>query len=331
MDSSSRDPAELARRKLSTQVMAGRAFLIKTPPAQRYFRETYTWLTTGALGALVYGRPRLGKTSATRWVLSALGQALGPLPWLEIPIRGQRVASEREFFQHILRCARHREYGKGTAGDRRDRLAEWLIRRARRSPVNAFVMFIDEAQLLTEHHYYWLLNIGNELDAAGCRLFCLLVGQSELMDDKQEMIDAGQEQIVGRFMVRTLEFPGIQSEDEVRQCLEAYDQTEYPPGSGKRFTEHYVPKAVSKGLHLQSLAAGVWGNFATVWRQVGFEGPAVIPMHYLGATITGVLNAVADHDADFLTVDQGTLARCVQASGYYESLRMMRATLAKGG
>ena len=166
-------------RTILTRVMAGRAFMIKTSPATTYLVKLKSWLTTGSHGAMIHGRPRLGKTMATRWVLRTVRELIGYVPSIEIPIRDQRVASEREFFQHVLHCAKHKFYDIGTAGDRRDRLTEWLVIMARRSPVNAVILFFDEAQDLTERQYRWLLNIDNELDMRGYRLFCLLVGQPE--------------------------------------------------------------------------------------------------------------------------------------------------------
>lgn len=105
MNNTKPDCVQLERRKLSTRVMAGRAFMIKTPPSQQYMRKMKTWLTTGSQGALVYGRPRLGKTLATRWMLKMLPEALGIFPWIEVPIREQRIASERVLSTCTSLCA----------------------------------------------------------------------------------------------------------------------------------------------------------------------------------------------------------------------------------
>jgi len=259
-----------------------------------------------------------------------LPEVIGYVPWIEVPIRDQRIASEREFFQHVLHCARHKHYMEGSAGDRRDRLTEWLVPRALRSPVNAAVLFIDEAHLLTDQHLKWLLNAGNELDARGCRLFCLLVGQSELRDKKIELIEHGLEQIVGRFMVRELEFPGIRSEDEVTECFAQFNNTVYPAGTGILFPSNFVPQAVSHGFSLRELSPCVWGAFETEWRKAGFTGAPVIPMHYLTASLTGILNSLVKYDKPELVVHGKVVEECVRASGYLESLRALQAVISSG-
>ncbi len=119
---------------LVSRLLAGRAFLVKTPPCIAFFAYLKRWLLTGNSGGVVFGWPRLGKTSATRWVLRAVQEIFGTLPFIEIPIRKQHLAHEGAFFQHLCRCGRQRHYARGTVADRRDRCIEMLIGRARRSP-----------------------------------------------------------------------------------------------------------------------------------------------------------------------------------------------------
>lgn len=317
-------------RKMLTMVMAGRAFMIKTSPATIYLLKMKTWLITGSHGAMIYGRVRLGKTMATRWVLRAIRELIGYVPFIEVPIREQRVASEREFFQHILHCAKHRFYDVGSAGDRRDRLAEWLVIRARRSPVNAFILFIDEAQYLTEHHYRWLLNIDNELDMRGCRLFCLLVGQPNLSEKKIQLIDKGLEQIVGRFMVREYEFPGICTEDQLTDCFTEFNNTEYPAGTGAKFPSSFIPQAVGGGFMLQDLVPATWSEFQKLWSAAQIAEGFEIPMHYLTAALTEMLDNLSKVDTEKLRVPESIIKKCVAASGYSESLRALKARADNG-
>lgn len=234
---------------------------------------------------------------------------------------------QREFFQHVLRCARHKHYRDGTAGDKRDCLTEWLVARAQRSPINSAVIFIDEAHLLTEQHFNWLLNIGNEMDASGCRLFCLLVGQAELAKRKVEYIGEGLEQIVGRFMVRELDFPAIKSQEEVEECYSQFHDTHYPTGSEILFPENFLPRAVADGFHLKNLAPASWSAFEKEWHSVGLDSDPLIPMHYLTATLTGILNALVSHDAPSLSVQSKIIRQAVRESGYLESIQSLKVAL----
>jgi type II secretory pathway predicted ATPase ExeA len=313
------------RAKIIARVIAGRSFLVKTDPASRYLKELTTWLSTGSQGAIVYGRPRLGKTSATRWVLSKLPQLLGSVPTIEVPIRGQNIPTENSFFQYLLTIIKHQHTKSGNSCDKRNRFTDWLVIRAQRSPINTAILFFDEAQLLTDQHYDWLLNIGNELDQCGCRLFCLLIGQRELLRKKAKLIDDGKEQIVGRFMVRTLEFSGIKSEAELTKCLTEYNNTVYPMGSAICFPSNFIPLAVSSGFQLQDMSPGIWACFREKWEQtVGQQEPA-IAMQYITSTLMGLLNSLADRDNKGMRVSSEQIEKAVSASGYLESLLAMKA------
>ncbi len=316
---------EASRRKLSLQVLAGRAFLIKTPPAETYLRELHGWLSSGALGAIVYGRPRLGKTSATRWVLGQMNMFIGRIPWIEIPLRDQRIATEREFFQFLLRCARHREYAKkGTAADRRDRLSEWIIARARRSSIGTFVFFVDEAQRLTQMHFQWLLNVSNELDAVGYRLFCIFVGQQTLKKKKAELLDDEQEQIVGRFMIHELAYVGIINDQQIAECLIQYDNTLYPADTDQKFVSNYVPENFKSGFRLSALSGLVWSSFQTAWSEAGRSKTAEVPMHYLASTVICLLNDLSKKDFKTIVCGRREIDIAVAKSGYQDAVRAWR-------
>ncbi|MDI1309327.1 MAG: ATP-binding protein [Methylotenera sp.] len=313
------------RTNLSTRLLAGRAFLIKTPQAALYLKLMSSWLTTGSQGAIIYGRPRLGKTSATRWTLHMLPEIIGRFPVVEIPVRGQFVASEKAFFQHLLTCIKHRHAMIGTAGDKRDRFSQWLINRAIRSPINGAVLFLDEAQLLQNQHYDWLVNISNELDKNGCRLFCLLVGQTELIEKKNELINEGREQIVGRFMVREHEFVGLVSEKDIISILNEFDHTIYPSGSDKLFAESFIPLGIHSGFKLASLGPGMWQTFEKLWLEQGLFGQINIPMHYFTSALISTLNIMVSKDKCNLSISHDVLVNAVSASGFKESLRILKA------
>lgn len=130
---------------LVARVLAGRAFLVKTDGCVQYYSRLKRWLTSGNQGAVVFGRPRLGKTSATRWVLSMIQQAFGKVPFVEVPIRKQHLQNEGAFFQFLLKCCRHKHYNRGTVADKRDRFMEAMLSRARRSSIRMVIRVIQKA------------------------------------------------------------------------------------------------------------------------------------------------------------------------------------------
>lgn len=307
---------DLDRQRLTARVMIGKAFLIKTPACKKLYAHIERWLTCGMLGAVVYGRPRLGKTSAARWSLSVLRQLVAPVAWVEVPVRKQHLENEGAFFQYLLRCARNKWQNKGTVADKRDRFTEALITRALRSPIKTVILFFDEAQLLTELHYSWLINISNELEARGLRLFCLLVGQHQLITRKDTFIVEGLDEIVGRFMVDHWAFPGIESLADLTQCLIAYEEVIYPEKNGAPFLAYYVPLALESGWSLKTTAETFWNAFTDVWSGAGRTDGVVIPMHYMSSALLIFLNQLCRIDTNALVVTETMVTAAVKRCGF---------------
>ncbi len=312
---------------LTSRVLAGRAFLVKTPVCILYFAYLKRWLLTGNQGAVVYGWPRLGKTSGTRWVLSAIQEVFGTLPFVEVPIRKQHLHNEGAFFQYLLKCCRHRYYSKGSVTDKRDRFLEAMLNRARRSVTRTVILFIDEAHQLDELEYQWLQNISNELDAAGARLFCLLVGQHDLSSKRDSLILDGFEQIVGRFMTEEWSYRGLNSAEEIKVVLAAYQESFYPEKAkgGRPFLSYYVPIAFKSGWRLAPLATLLWEAYQATWKSLGGDASELeVPMQYLSSAIISLVNLLAEKDSTSLEVDIKTVNKAVGESGFRNAMLQLR-------
>jgi type II secretory pathway predicted ATPase ExeA len=310
---------------LVARVLAGRAFLVKTDSGVQYYLRLKRWLATGNQGAVIYGRPRLGKTSATRWVLGMIQQTYGKVPFVEVPIRTQHLQNEGAFFQFLSKCCRHKHYKKGTVADKRDRLLESLLGRARRSSIRMVILFIDEAQDLEELHYQWLRNISNELDMAGCRLFCLLVGQPELADKRQSLLAEGLEQIVGRFMTESWGFSGLRNSLQLKEVLIGFDNAFYPKVDGKPFVSYFIPQAFEHGFRLEGVSDQLWDEFQKRWNELLIDRPIEIGMQYVASAITILLNDASAHDRLDFSVDQTKIIKCIERSGFVDAMKVLNS------
>ncbi len=310
------------RAKLVNRVIAGKAFLIKTPPAARLLADILQWLITGARGACVFGPPTIGKTSAIRWALGALPQLVGgTLPWYEIPIRGEENPYKREFFQHCLRCVKHKHYQLGTGGDKRDRFSEFLIGRAKGSTLNCVVLFLDEAQQLQPKQFEWLLDIGNEADARGSKIFFILGGQKKLVAMRDEFIASGDMQFVARFLSRMHSFSPLTSAEDLHDCYLQFGETVYPRGAGNPyFPQHFVPISWEQGFRPEQLVPSVWQEFSKISEIIRPGHPVSVPMANATVALMTILNECSN--AGFvervvpLRIVEGAVWRC----GYQEEL-----------
>lgn len=207
-----------------------------------------------------------------------------------------------------------------------------MLKRARRSATRTVILFIDEAQQLNELEYQWLQNISNELDAAGGRLFCLLVGQHELSSKRDGLMLEGYEQIVGRFMTEEWSFRGLNSQAELKTVLAGYDNAIYPSErkGGKPFLSYFVPVAFSAGWHLTELATPLWNIYEERWRALGAKGEPEIPMHYVNSTIISLLNTASRKDGLLLEISNKAIGKAVEGSGFDNAMtQFLRARALK--
>jgi hypothetical protein len=308
---------------LVSRVLAGRAFLVKTPACIEYYTRLKSWFSMGIQGAIVYGRPRLGKTSGSRWVLGAIQMVFGKIPYVEIPIRKQHLHNEGAFFQFMLKCCKHKYYNRGTVADKRDRLFEALLARARRSSIRMVILFIDEAQELEELHYQWLRNISNELDSAGYRIFCLLVGQKELIEKRKSLLVEGMEQIVSRFMTEVSMFSGLRNIGELRSVLNGFDLAVYPAENGRPFPGYFAPLAYAHGWRLEDLAEQIWSEYESCWNDLSIDFPIEVGMQYVTSTVTKILELASKRDKSAIEIKKNAIKECVKNSGFTASAQIL--------
>ena len=89
---------------------------------------------------------------------------------------------------------------KGTASMMKERLTNALISDSRETQYRRVVLFIDEAFLLTEKDFIWLMDIHNNLDMCNVHLTVLMFGTNELKGIKNAYCRARRFQIVDRFI-----------------------------------------------------------------------------------------------------------------------------------
>ena len=91
----------------------------------------------------------------------------------------------------------------------RQRIVNRIIVNALDTKYRRAILFVDEAYLLHDKEYLWLIDIYNELNLNDILFTVFLFGTRELKEQKTGYIRAGKKQIVLRFMVNEFEFMGI--------------------------------------------------------------------------------------------------------------------------
>jgi hypothetical protein len=304
----------------SHPIITGR-YLIPTSEILKIYEILILWLENKTPGAIVYGRPRIGKTNAITFLIKSLKKNLGEsLPVYHILCDQHNKPNENTFFENLLRDIDHGFQLNGSANIKRERLIKYLIHQGEISGHSRIILFMDDAQRLFEIQYGWLMDIYNLLYKYGITLTVILVGQEELMHQKNAFLQAKKAQIIGRFMVCQYKFNGIKSIVDIKICLKSYDTiSEFPHDSGWSFTRYYFPNAFAEGIRLESCAEDLFSAFTTLRQEYGIKKPFEIPMEYFTLTINYALRKFGADGSNINWISKNNWYEAIRNSGYIEA------------
>lgn len=261
-------------------------------------------------GALVYARPRMGKTHAIDYVTLHLARHCADVLVLRLSCEHHRTDYEGPFFSALLGAAGARHPLPKSLADKRFALLSRIREQLQIRQGYVVVLFCDEAQRLSKHGLEWLRDVHDQLAQHGYRLITFLVGQPHLMQQRAQYQISGDEQIVARFMIEHLQFRGIASAQDAATCLASYDLTRYPEKDGPTFTGFFYPNATRAGFNLEQHAQ--------------LAGPLEIPMDYFTRAVETVLLQGPQWDRLGLELDTAQWERAVMQSGYVAAQRTVQ-------
>lgn len=301
-------------------IQTGR-YLIGTNEIARMQKLVTHWINNRSPGAIIYGRPRLGKTRAVKYLINSLKHSWAfDLPIFSMGCNQHKIPNEGVFFEEMLDSFGHGLPYSGTPSKKRNRLTNFLIEKADLSGQNKVVLFLDDAQRLVEMEYNWLMDINNALDKYGVSMTAILVGQPELIHQRGAFRTAKKTQIIGRFMVHDYQFQGIKTIDDIKACLTGYDSSsEYPEGSGWSFTRYFFPEAYEEGMRLESCADVIYEEITRIRREAGINNEMETPMQYLTLAIEYILKNFGTTGHELKWVERAHWNEAIYESGYIES------------
>lgn len=296
-------------------------YLIATKEIDKLCYIVGNWIENRFPGAIIHGRPRLGKTRAISYLIKVLPHDLKEnIPMFHIRCRTYKNARENTFFEDILAGVGHSAADVGRPSEKRERLKNFFVTIAEKSKQNKIVIFIDDAQKLTSIHYDWLMDIYNELDEYGITLTTILVGHDSLIDQRKKFIRQAHYQIIGRFMSDSYQFNGLNNLEDMRILLEEYDEgTEFPQGSGLSFTDYYFRESFAKSFRLAHYAEDLYNVFREIQIEKGLSSEKEIPMQYVTLTIEYILKRYGYKKEQLNGLGKNHLKMAIINSGYIQS------------
>ncbi|MEK4510803.1 MULTISPECIES: ATP-binding protein [Paenibacillus] len=258
-------------------------YQIPTNEIMKIFKSVSRWIQLRITGAVIYGRPRLGKTWMIKYLKNKIPTHLGvDLPIHHIVSLHAKIAKEEEFIESLLSDMDHAFALAGKVGAKRQRLLKFLEQQGCTNSLRMVVLFIDEAQCLDSLHFEWLMDYYNKLDLLRVTLVVFLVGQPQLYTQKTIYSRGHEDQIIQRFMIEEHKFNGLKNEMDIKSCLISFDErSEYPKDSGWSFTRYYFPEAFTVGERLQNFSKDIHDLYVELRTKYNIKGPFEIPMKHM--------------------------------------------------
>lgn len=289
------------------------SFYLATPPIEAFANKIRQWFLATIPGGVVYGPPRVGKSSAIEYVMHAHEQVFGHnIPVFKVDWKRGRL-TEAAFYERLLVACDHAlPTARTRAADLEKRLLEYLISSVAPSGTSCLVWFVDEAHFLTVDDFGWLMNIQNGLTRRKIRMYTFLVGEPRLRDTRETFIVSGDAQIIGRFMWSQYEFPHLKSAEDFAFVLSGYDT--YCPSANNKvsITESFVPKAWAGGWRLVDQAKIIWEPYVAERRAASRDKPHLMSMQACTILVAQLLHWLAKCDATALAVDKALVKMAVE-------------------
>lgn len=243
------------------------------------------WISMNDCGAIIYGESRAGKTRAIRYIALHLKEKYST----QLPVytftATDHVPTQKTFYASLLASIGHEEPHKGTAVQMRQRLVNRIIVNALDTKYRRAVLFIDEAYLLSDKEYLWLIDIYNELNLQDILFTVFLFGTKELKQQKISYISAGKKQIVLRFMVNEFEFKGITNQREAAICMASVDKPFKPNGWKEDviLSKLFFPLSYQDGLKLSYYAEDLWNAFEIIKKENNIHTNQILMKYFMDA------------------------------------------------
>ncbi|RCW40581.1 AAA family ATPase [Paenibacillus prosopidis] len=298
-------------------------YLIPTKEVLRLMESIYKIVNNRLPGMIVYGRPRLGKTSAVKFAIENLPTQIGaPLPIIIANSNAYRVPSEEKFFLDLLNDFKFPFPARRKPAEMRRQIVNLMLEKAEKSKMRRIILIMDEAHRLTEFHYNWLMDIYNELDREKISMSVISVGQEELLSRRTFFLEQKKSQIIGRFMTHEHHFFGLRTLEEIKLVLRCYDSADissYPVDSDWSYTRFFFPDGFQNGERLEKEAKQLYKLFVEIRKEHGVSTDFEIPMEYFAFTIENALKIYGAHGDQCEWISNNQWKEAIKITGYIES------------
>ncbi|MGY4516236.1 AAA family ATPase [Lysobacter sp. HA18] len=308
-------------------------YAIYTKPVEHLANFLLANIAEGHHGATAEAGGGVGKSTAlrfltdnaSRWLKDAHGNPMGVAARMIMP-SGQR-RGDRQFWGAMNSRLKLGNAIRLDAGVALERLVNYIRTRCGEARQRRMVLFIDNAQRITDAEYDYLEDLDALIAEEKLSLFILLMRQSDATGVKiSDDWTSRPSHTVRRWFMDTTSFRPLIGVADVVHALGKYDRKMTFPTPDTSFTRYFARDAFDRGWTLSSQAALIIEVINSLRRKYKLPPTDAWPMATFTLTVRYLLADIAARTRDFRGFDDNQIRQALVASGYLR-LEFVRAKL----
>jgi len=307
-------------------------YQINTKPTERLANFIRTNIFEGHHGCSAYGGGGIGKTTAityltdnaSRWLINTDKQPMAVAMRMVMASGIRRT--DRAFWSTM-----NERIGIGTSSGTTSAVGMAKLRhligsRCGQAGVSRMVLFIDNAQRITEAEYEYMEDLDSMILQDRLNLFLVLIRQSDAegVEVGDDWRDRGTHSI-RRWFMSTTPFGPLVGLEEVKHALNGYDSSWWPTPE-MPYSRYFAKEAFDNGWRLSSQASLIWEVVGEMRKKGKLPESKAWPMATFTLMVRQLLCEIAFRQENFngFTADQ--IATALQNCGYLR-LEYVRARM----
>lgn len=310
------------------------SYQIYTKPTEYLANFILSNISQGHHGCSVYGGGGLGKTTAqqyltdnaSRWLVNnKTKQQIGVAARMVMPSGIRR--SDRAFWTAMNRRLKLVNAIRMDPGLGLERLVNFIRTRCGQARQRRMVLFIDNAQRITEAEYQYLEDLDGLVLDEKLSLFLVLVRQSDA-----EGVDVGDDWLerpshtVRRWFMDTAPFRPLMGIAEITHALGRYDRSVAWPTPDMPFSRYFAKDAFDRGWCLSKDAPVIFDGVRSLRKEYKLPETDAWPMATFTLVVHSLLADIAHEKPDFNGFTPEQVRHVLLASGYLR-LEFVRAKM----
>jgi len=307
-------------------------YQINTKPTERLANFIRKNIFEGHHGCSAYGGGGVGKTTAIayltdnapRWLIDSDKSPMGVAMRMVMASGIRRT--DRAFWSTMNDRMGIGSSSATSAAAGMAKLRNLISSRCGQAGVSRMVLFIDNAQRITEAEYEYLEDLDSMVREDRLSLFLVLMRQSDA-----EGVDVGDDwrdrvtHSIRRWFMATAPFGPLMGLDEAKHALGGYDSSWWPTPD-MPYSRYFARSAFDGGWRLAMEAPLIWQVMGELRKKGKLPESQAWPMATFTLMVRHLLHDIAFRQKDFTGFTADQVATALQNCGYLR-LEYVRARM----